>query len=82
MAAGRLLFTVCLFVRSCCGRFEQNGGSPFPDTSLLRDGSWDETKLREAAIECRLSDPWSRYQDLLELELEMRVPRGPDPLPG
>jgi hypothetical protein len=37
----------------------------------MRDGSWDENKLREAAIECRLADPWAEYRDLLELELEM-----------
>jgi hypothetical protein len=59
------------FIRSCCDQI-----SPAPPESLLEvelqpDGSWSEEDLKRAVIEKRISDPWSEYRKLIEIELEV-----------
>ncbi len=58
------------FLRLTCIQRAPDAAVLVDGVNLGADGSWDPDGLRQAVVDRRVSDPWSGYVSLLEVEIE------------
>lgn len=59
------------FIRSCCEQLSEQTSDSLQGVELQADGSWSAEDLRRAIVDNRISDPWSEYRKLIEIELDV-----------
>jgi hypothetical protein len=59
------------FVRACCEQLTADQSAALQEAELRADGSWDIEALRQAVVEHRVDDPWTDYQRLIEIEIDV-----------
>jgi hypothetical protein len=59
------------FIRSCCDQLSDEAPESLHDADLLDDGSWSAEDLKRAVMEKCIDDPWSEYEKLIAVELEV-----------
>jgi len=58
------------FLRATCIQRAPEAAALVDGVNLSADGSWDPDGLRQAVVDGRVSDPWSAYLSLLEVEID------------
>jgi hypothetical protein len=59
------------FIRSCCEQISPEPPESLRGAELQADGAWSADDLKRAIMEQRISDPWTDYQKLIEIELDV-----------
>jgi hypothetical protein len=59
------------FIRTCCLQLVTDQSDALQQAGLSSDGSWDAEDLRQAVVEHRVEDPWSDYQQLIAIEIDV-----------
>ncbi len=59
------------FIRSCCEQLPGETADSLHGAELQPDGSWRAEDLKRAIVDNRISDPWSEYRKLIDIELDV-----------